>query len=278
MEHSDLTADERRVPRPDGSVHVTLIDTETTGLDPHQDEVIGLGLLCLRVGRDDGRVLGVVGSAFEWQEPAHYTELAQQVTRVPAQHLAGRRFDSSRIEALIAQSDLVVAHNAAFEWAFLTPLFPLLADLPWACSLRDIDWAGSEGIARPSIDGLLAAYALGPTDQTTEGDCHALARILSQRLPRSGVSGFRRLLEASASVTVCCALPDARETIWDALRGLGLESTPGCWCATCVDAQAALALEMRVIDLAVDKPEYAGLRMWRIEATTRHASAGYFAS
>jgi DNA polymerase-3 subunit epsilon len=232
----------------------------------------------LRVSREDGRVLGVVGSAFEWQEPAHYTELAQRVTRVPAQHLAGRRFDRPRIEALIAQSDLVVAHHTAFEWAFLAPLFPALADLPWACSLRDIDWTGSEGIARPSIDGLLAAYALGPTDHTPESDCHALARILAQRLPGSGVSGFRRLLEASACVTVCCALPSPSEAIRDALRRLGFESTQGCWCATCVDTQAALALEMRVIDLAVDNPEYAGFRMWRIDTTTRHASAGYFAS
>lgn len=278
MEHSALPSDERRSSRPDGWVHVTLIDSETTGLDPHQHEVIGLGLLCLRVGREDGSVLGVVDSAFEWQEPAHYTEQVQRVTRLPAHHLAGRRFDRSRIEALIAQSDLVVAHHAAFEWAFLAPLFPALADLSWACSLRDIDWAGSEGIARPSIDGLLAAFALGPSDQTPEGDCHALARILARRLPGSGVSGFRRLLMASACVTVCCALPDPSEATRDALRRLGLESIQSCWCATCVDAQAALALEMRVIDLAVDNPNYAGLRMWRIDATTRHASAGYLAS
>lgn len=58
--------------RPDGTVHVTVLDSETTGLDPRADEVIGLGLLCIRVDRESGQVLDVVRSAFEWREPAAY--------------------------------------------------------------------------------------------------------------------------------------------------------------------------------------------------------------
>jgi hypothetical protein len=64
-------------------VHITVLDSETTGLDPEADEVIGLGLLCVRVERRRGQMLGVVGSAFEWQEPESYPEAARAVVRIP---------------------------------------------------------------------------------------------------------------------------------------------------------------------------------------------------
>lgn len=191
------------------------------------------------------------------------------MTHVRAHRLAGRRFDHLRIDALLAQTDLVVAHNAAFEWPFLTPLFPRLAELPWACSLRDIEWVQEHAVARASIDGLLAAYAMGPSDQTPEGDCHALVRILSQRLPRSLETGFKRLLAASRRVTVCCAGADASDAVAASLEPLGFRSENWGWTATLRDDEAALDLETRVVDGAVDNPAFAGLKMWRVNATTR---------
>ena len=180
-----MAFDEDWVTRPDGTVHIAVVDAETTGLDPASDEMIGLGILCVRVDRYRGRLLGVVGSAFEWQEPLVYSNPAQDITTIPGRDLAGCRFDRSKVDALLAQTDLVVAHNAAFDRAFLEPLFPAFATLRWACSLADIDWRTGQNVPYPSIDMLLKTYALGPTDKTPEGDCHALVMILSQLLPKS---------------------------------------------------------------------------------------------
>lgn len=257
------------VTRPDGTVHIAVVDSETTGLDPQTDEVIGLGLLCVRVERRRGQVLGVVGSAFEWQEPMVYSEDTQAVTQVPRHHLAGRRFNRQKIDALLAQTDLVVAHNAAFQRAFLTPLFSQLGQLRWACSLADIDWRLGQNVPYPSIDGLLKAYSFGPTDKTPEGDCHALVRILSQLLPESLETGFHRLIVASERVAVECVVPDEEEEAKAGLHLLGFERQGSRWVARCEDAAAALGLEMRVIDRAVGNPAFAHLRMWRVDAVSR---------
>ena len=273
-----MAFDEDWITRLDGTVHITVLDSETTGLDPETDEVIGLGLLCVRVDRHSGQVLGIVGSAFEWREPERFPEAAQAVIQIPEHNLAGCRFNREKIEALMAQTDLVVAHNAAFERAFLLPLFPQLARLRWACSLADIDWRDGQAVPYPAIDGLLKAYKLGPTDKTPEGDCHALVRILSQLLPESPETGFHRLIVASARVTVECVVPDADEITLPELETLGFELQGSRWVAHGKDAAAALAIETRVIDLGVDNPAFARIRMWRSDAASRFGAEVEMAS
>jgi DNA polymerase III subunit epsilon len=192
--------------------------------------------------------------------------------------LAGCRFNRKKIEALLAQTDLVVAHNVAFERPFLLPLFPQIAHLRWACSLADIDWREGQAVPYPSIDGLLKAYKLGPTDKTPEGDCHALVRILSQLLPESLETRFHRLIVASARVSVECVVPDAGEDVRSELEALGFELQSSRWIAQREDAAAALALEMRVIDLAVNNPAFALAQMWSVDSTSRFGAAVEMAS
>jgi DNA polymerase-3 subunit epsilon len=261
------------VTRPDGTVHVAVVDSETTGLDPQAGEVIGLGILCVRVDRHRGRMLGVVGSAFEWQEPRVYTEAAQAFTQIPPRSLAGRRIDLSKVDALLAQTDLVVAHNASFERPFLESLLPELATLRWACSLADIDWQVGQNVPYPSIDMLLKAYSMGPTDKTPEGDCHALVRILTQPLPRSFETGFHRLIAESARVSVECLIPDDDEAAQAGLEALGFERQGSRWVARREDAAGALALQMKVVELSAGKPAFAQLKMWRTDAVSRHGCA-----
>ena len=177
-----MTFAEDRVTRPDGTVHIAVVDSETTSLDPGTAEVIGLGVLCVRVDRARGQMLSMVGSAFGWQEPKSYPPAAEAVTGLSASQLVGCRLDRPRIEALLSQADLVVAHHAAFERPFLEPLFPQLAELRWACALYDIDWRTGQHMSHPSINGLLNAYGLGSSDKTPEGDCNALVKIMSQPL------------------------------------------------------------------------------------------------
>ncbi|CAD5372912.1 putative DNA polymerase III subunit epsilon [Rubrivivax sp. A210] len=267
-----MAFDEGWITRPDGTVHVAVVDSETTGLDTEADEVIGLGILCVRVDRHRGRMLGVVGSAFEWQEPKVYTEAAQTLTQIPPRSLAGRRIDRSKIDALLAQTDLVVAHNAAFKRPFLEPLLPALSTLRWACSLADIDWQVGQGVPHPSIDMLLKIYSMGPTDKTPEGDCHALVRILTQPLPlpQSSETGFHRLIVESARVTVECVIPDSEQVAQAGLEALGFGRQGSRWFAGREDAAGAHALEMRVIDLAAGNPAFAQLKMWRVDAISRH--------
>ena len=272
-EEMEMAFYEDWITRPDGTVHIAVIDSETTSLDPGTAEVIGLGVLCVRVDRASGQMLSIVRSAFGWQEPKSYPPAAEAVTGLAASRLVGCPFDRPRIKALLSQSDLVVVRHAGFERPFLEPLFPQLAELRFACALHDIEWRNGQKMSHPSINGLLNAYRLGSSDKTPEGDCHALVKILSQPLLISPETGFRCLIAASSQVTIDCAIPDADTAAEKHLWALGFCRKRDRLVLQCEDAAHALALETRVIDLAVGHPAFQGLRMWRVDAVGRFRTA-----
>lgn len=254
------------------TLNITLVDTETTGLSFGTDDVIGIGLLCLRVQVRTGRVEGVVATSFQWREPASMSTEAEATVGISREQLRGRRFDMLAIDRILAQTDLVVAHNAAFDRPFLERVAPRFADLPWACSLADIGWRREEGLEQASLDFLLSRHGVAPSRGTPEGDCHALAYVLAQPLPRSWCTSFRRLILAADAVTVECSLgPDAEPTgpAVDTLARLGFERRGSRWRADCADPVAAERLEVELIDHAVGNPAFAALKLWRIDARSR---------
>jgi DNA polymerase-3 subunit epsilon len=253
-------------------LNITLVDIETTGLNFATDEVIGVGLLCLRVQTRTGRVQGVVGSSFQWREPGSMSPKAEAVVGITQAELKGRRFDQRDIERVLSMTDLVVAHNAAFDRPFLERWFPALVDLPWACSLTDIRWRSQEGLEQASLDFLLSRYGAAPSSGRPEADCHALAYVVAQPLPRSPCTGFRRLIEAADAVSVECVLADdstCASPAAEVLVDLGFYNRGKRLRADCPSSAAAERLEMAVIDRAVANPAFASLKMWRVDARNR---------
>lgn len=253
-------------------LNITLVDTETTGLDSGLDEVIGIGLLCLRVQARAGHVQGVVASSFQWREPEAMGAETEAVVGVRRAELKGRRFDGREIDRVLSVTDLVVAHNAAFDRPFFERWIPALADLPWACSLTDIRWRSEEGLEQASLDFLLYRYGVAPSGGRPEEDCHALAHVLAQPLPRSFCTGFRRLIQAADVVAVDCALAEDAEcptAAAEILSSLGFSKRGPPWRAECADSAAAERLEAAVIEHAVDHPAFASLKMWRVDAYSR---------
>jgi DNA polymerase-3 subunit epsilon len=254
------------------TLNVTLVDTETTGLDPGSDEVIGIGLLCLRVQASTGRLESVVATSFQWREPDSMSAEAEATVGITRTQLKGRRFDATAIDRVLSVTDLVVAHNAAVDRPFLERLLPALADLPWACSLTDIAWRTEEGLEQASIDFLLSRHGVAPSSGSPEGDCHALAYVLAQPLPRSPCTGFRRLILAADAVTVECVLSqdeDQAKAAVEILAGLGFQNRGGRWRADCADDACAEHLEAQVIDHAIGNLAFAALKMWRVDARSR---------
>ena len=52
----------------------------------------------------------------------------------------GRSIDITRVDSIIAESDLIVSHNASFDRAFLDKISQASQTSVWACTLADIDW------------------------------------------------------------------------------------------------------------------------------------------
>lgn len=132
----------------DGQTTTALVlDVETTGLDLDHDVIVELAMRRFRF--DEDGVIVEIGRCWTWREdpgfplPADITCL----TGLTDTDLAGQHIDDDVVTKIVNETDLLIAHNAAFDRPMLEKRLPDLPGRPWACSCEGIDWreAGFEG-------------------------------------------------------------------------------------------------------------------------------------
>lgn len=157
-----------------------IIDVETTGLDARLDEIVELA--AVPFGYDGARdsVIALPGSYVGLREPSvRIGRRAAAVHGITGAMVAGAALDDDRLAALVTQADFLVAHNAQFDYGFVTRAFPLAARRPWLCSLRHIDW-GRHGYFAKGLGALAAAHRIAaPQAHRAGGDCQTLLQLLA---------------------------------------------------------------------------------------------------
>ncbi len=175
------------------------VDVETSGLDPRVDRIIELAMMPFEYTLG-GEVLAV-GSPFRQLEdpgiPLSSTIVA--LTGITDEHVRGERIDDSRVLRLLRGVQLVVAHNAEFDRAFLEPRFPVFRKATWGCSIADVPWR-REGVSGISLMSLARRYGITFQAHRAVNDCRAGIQLLTQTLPRSKVRVLSALLESLGTV------------------------------------------------------------------------------
>ncbi len=202
----------RRVPSPTASTMTDaertaaglavgiVLDTETTGLGV-DDEVIELGMLRFAFDPVQIRVAHVVGGFSALRQPRR--SIPPDVTRLTGitdKDVSGQTIDSDAVGRFVAGASIVIAHNAAFDRCVVERAWPWFAELPWACSLTQVDWR-SEGFEGRKLGQLLAERRSYHDGHRALDDCAALLHLL--QLPLTlGVTGFELMMREAAQVTV----------------------------------------------------------------------------
>src|SRR5690606_34534934 len=111
------------------------------GLLHASDKIIELAMLLVQVDIASGLPVGPVETFEGFEDPGiPIPEVARQITGITDEMVQGHRLDNEQVDALLARTDLVVAHNAGFDRPFVEARFPGFSQKPWACSFMDIDW------------------------------------------------------------------------------------------------------------------------------------------
>ena len=143
---------------PEGPLSTLLIiDTETSGLDPLQDQCLEVG--CILFDVPSRSVLAQQSFLLPVEQNA-----AEAINRIPA--AVTRRPQPWQqalawLEHLLSAADLLVAHNAAFDrqWFGLGHL--PATTRPWLCTMDDIRWPSERQLrSRPSVRDLALAYGV----------------------------------------------------------------------------------------------------------------------
>jgi DNA polymerase-3 subunit epsilon len=148
-----------------------ILDTETTGIDPARDRIVEVGAVLWSVAHSC--------TLATWSElVVGEGNPAEAVNRIPAAALprgVALKAALSTLKALAARADLAVAHNAAFDRAFLGDDL----GLPWVCSMEDVAWPRTSG--GRSLAVIALAHDVGiVTAHRALADCLILARLFER--------------------------------------------------------------------------------------------------
>lgn len=176
------------------------LDVETTGRSSH-DKIIELALLEFHFD-DAGRVARVSRAFDAFEDPGRrIPDEIVALTGITDDMVRGRRIDDGEVTRLVADADIVVAHNAAFDRPFAEARFPVFRDLAWACSVNDIDWRAG-GFGSRKLENLAIAKGFFYQAHRAIYDCHVGVRLLGDALFDGGPTALADLLERSSRESV----------------------------------------------------------------------------
>ena len=200
---------------------VLILDTETTGLDSSRDRIIELALILVDVDQATGLPLQGQEVFDELEDPGRPIPAeATRVTGITDAMVAGKRLDEARIAELMKGVDLVIAHNARFDRGFVEARLSAFAQLPWACSVAEIDWQ-AQGRGSAKLEFLAHELGFFYDAHRAEMDCHALLAVLAAPLPNTGETGLARLLAAAQATSYRVQATGSPFASKDALRARG---------------------------------------------------------
>ena len=125
----------------EGCVTIGFLDTETTGLDKQNDEIIELALKVVKFEERSGKIVSIDHEYESFNEPGgHIDEGITLINGITDEMVKGKSIDWSTVDAIMQGVDIIVSHNASFDRAFMDRYSTISQNTVWACTIDDIDW------------------------------------------------------------------------------------------------------------------------------------------
>ena len=175
----------------------TIIDLETTGLNPQEDEIIEVGLLQFK---HNGFTNPVITKSYSGsQQPAKpLTDIVRKITGLTDEALEGESLDWNMISEITNESDLIIAHNAKFDRGFMEASGKWGSQCRWACSMQHINWM-AHGFKTSSLNYLACDHGfVNPFAHRALFDCATTFRLITPYLQELYENSAYREVKVSA--------------------------------------------------------------------------------
>jgi DNA polymerase-3 subunit epsilon len=137
---------------------MTILDLETTGLDPKNGEIIQIGILSVLVNQEAGGIIRVLDSYEGLAEPKEQLQpKVVEVTGLTNDMLRGQRIDWPKVLHLLNRTDIAICHNSTFDRQYLECAAPAeiqerVKQLAFGCTLNGINWTARGFQSRKLVD------------------------------------------------------------------------------------------------------------------------------
>ena len=123
------------------SSKICILDLETTGLDKANDKIIELAVKLVSVDNKTGDLNAILNQYESFQDPEEYIdEKVSMVNGITNDMVDGHAINWDSVEEILDSADIIVAHNAGFDRAFMDRYLPISKEKIWICSVNDVDW------------------------------------------------------------------------------------------------------------------------------------------
>jgi DNA polymerase-3 subunit epsilon len=157
---------------------ITVLDTETTGLDWHRHQIIEIAVARVLVD-PSGRIIGIERTGSSVNDPGHpLSPEISELTGLTDEMVAGKAINGEQLAAFLADGEAMVAFNSAFDRPFVDALLPDLPPMPWGCAMADVPWRRLGFEPGPQGYLLMQAGKFAPRAHRAMDDVLALVELL----------------------------------------------------------------------------------------------------